>query len=199
MITALIYGLLAITGFPVEYGEVQRVWHVRNESRLVISGESNMNDFRCEVDRYYSADNLRLHDSQEEEYIFSQNEMVINLMEFDCGRKLITRDFRESLNADRNPEMIIRFLSLDKMPADNPNHENEKISGSLNVNIAGVTKDIKVDFKVSNNGNGTTYLNGSHHLLFSDFDLVPPTKMWGLINVKNDLEVTFNLVLQEVE
>lgn len=194
LLTAILF---AFTGFPSESGEPERVWHVRNESRLAIHGNSNVNDFRCEVEQYYSADNLHLHSSRGAHYRFSQNEMVISLMEFDCGRNLITRDFRESLNADRNPEMMISFLSIDRLPPENPSMEGENISGSLKVTIAGVTKEVDIVFSASGNGNGITYLEGKHDFRFSDFGLVPPTKMLGLISVRNELEVSFNLVLEE--
>jgi hypothetical protein len=197
MITLLTAILFAVTDFPSEPGEPERVWHVRNESRLAIHGNTNVNDFRCEVDQYYSADNLHLHSSHGTNYRFTGNEIVISLMEFDCGRTLITRDFRESLNADRNPEMLISFLSLDRIPSDYPSTGGEDITGWLEVTIAGVTKEIDIVFSATGNGNGITYLNGKHDFLFSDFGLVPPTRMLGLITVKNELEVTFNLVLEE--
>ncbi len=197
MITLLTAIMFAVTGFPFETGEPERVWHVMNESRLAIHGNTNVNDFRCEVDRYYSADNLHLHSSHGTTYRFSENEIVISLMEFDCGRNLITKDFRESLNADRNPEMMISFLSLDRVPSDCPSAGGEDIAGRLEVSIAGVTKEIDIVFSAAGNGNGITYLNGKHDFLFSDFGLVPPTRMLGLITVKNELEVTFDLVLEE--
>ncbi len=196
MITALILGILSLVGFPEKSGDPERVWHVRNESRLAIQGESNVNDFRCEVDSYYSADNLRLYSSELSGYLFSENQMVISLMEFDCGRRLITRDFRESLGADRHPEMEISFHSLDKLPEDNAN--GEKIIARLRITIAGVTRDDEIAFTATDNGNGLIYLNGKQEFLFSDFNLVPPTKMMGLIHVKNELEVTIDLVLEKL-
>jgi hypothetical protein len=196
MIIALIYGLFFAAGLPEKSADLERVWHVRNESRLTISGESNVNDFRCEVDNYYSADNLHLYSSAGSDFRFSQNRIVIDLMEFDCGRNLITRDFRESLNAERDPEMIINFLSLNRLPANAS--RAEMLSGNLKITIAGITREVDIRLEASNNGNGTTLLDGRHQFQFSDFNLEPPTKMWGLINVKNELEVSFNLILEEV-
>jgi hypothetical protein len=196
IITALLSGVLLASGFSEKENESERAWHVKNESRLAISGASNVNDFRCEVDRYYNADDLHLYSSPGSDYLFSQNRIVIDLMAFDCGRKLVTRDFRESLNAEREPEMIINFLSINKLPADSADHQ--ELQGALRVTIAGVTRDVHVKFLASNNGNGKTWLKGSHDLKFSDFGLIPPTKMLGLINVKNELEVSFDLILEEI-
>jgi hypothetical protein len=189
---------LLISDLPFKEKEPEKVWRVKNESRLAIHGHSNVNAFSCKVDQYYSADNLQLYSFNDMPYHFSPNEIVISLMEFDCGRKLITRDFRESLDAGRNPEMLIRFLALDRIPVDQPSLNDEKITGSLKVAIAGVEKEIIIMFTTSGNGNGVVYLDGSHTFMFSDFGLAPPTKMLGLIHVENELEVTFNLVLEEL-
>jgi hypothetical protein len=196
MILSLFYAILLAAGYPDFTSDPERIWIVRNESRLAINGESNVNNFRCVVDRYYNADNLHLHSSQGSDYLFSENRIVINLMEFDCGRNLITRDFRESLNARREPEMVINFLSLDNLPTENAH--NEDLTGSLRITIAGATNEVQITFSSNNDGNGTTRLNGSKVFHFSDFGLEPPARMLGLIHVKNELEVSFDLVLEEI-
>lgn len=175
----------------------ERIWDVENKSRLVIKGESNVNSFSCEVDRYYSADRLRLHSTSKPYFRFSDNRIVINLMEFDCGRKLLTRDFRQTLNADTHPEIVISFLTLNRLPQKHLS--DEKIPGILRITIAGVTKEVMIRFDININYNGTIYLKGEKNFLFSDFGLEPPSKMMGLINVKNELEVLFDLVMKETE
>ncbi len=199
MSTVLLYGFLLSVLLPFqELPPVpEKVWDVENKSRLVIKGESNLNSFSCEVDRYYSADRLRLHSTPHDHFRFSDNNIIINLMEFDCGRKLLTRDFRQTLNADTHPEILISFLTLDRLPQKNKS--DEMIPGMLKITIAGVTKEVMISFKINNTGNGTIHLKGVQNFLFSDFGLEPPSKMMGLINVKNELEVLFDLVIKETE
>lgn len=199
MSTVILYGLLlsVVSQFQETPPVPDRIWDVENKSRLVIKGESNVNSFSCEVDRYYSADRLRLHSTSNPYFRFSDNSIVINLMEFDCGRKLLTRDFRQTLNADTHPEIVISFLTLDRLPQKH--RSDEKIPGMLRITIAGVTKEVVIQFEINSNGNGTIYLKGKQNFLFSDFGLEPPTKMLGLINVKNELEVLFDLVMKEPE
>jgi hypothetical protein len=196
MIAFFITILALLTGLPGLTSDPERIWHVKNESRLAISGESNINDFRCEVDRYYQADNLDLYSSSGEEFLFSRNQMIINLMEFDCGRALITRDFRQTLNADKDPAVIISFISLDRLPQDNV--KGQILAGLLEVTIAGVSKEAEIQFSIRNNSNGTISLHGKHEFSFTDFGLEPPSKVMGLISVKNNLEVTFDLILEEL-
>ncbi|MFP4365744.1 MAG: hypothetical protein ACLFQA_01495 [Bacteroidales bacterium] len=53
-------------------------------------------------------------------------------------------------------------------------------------------------FSFNTRDNEVTYLHGDHHFYFSDFDLTPPSKFMGLINVQNQLEVSFDLILEEL-
>lgn len=200
-IISFISGIILLSAFTVSQNSVpedpERLWHVRNESRLAISGKSNVNQFTCEVDKYYSADNLHLFSTPEPKYIFSGNQMVINLMEFDCGKALITRDFRETLNADENPEIKISFLTLDRLPDENSGNDN--MSGIVRVTIAGVSNESEIPLSMNSGiDTGTIYLQGKHTFSFSDFGLEPPSKFMGLINVKNELVVTFDLILEEL-
>lgn len=193
---AIIAGLIILTSIQAMSSDLERMWYVRNESRLSISGESNVNEFKCEVDRYYRADNLRLYSSPGPAYLFSENQMVINIMAFDCGRKLITRDFRQTLNAEKDPEMVISFLALDRLPEENTNIE--QLKGKLHITIAGVSRETEVQLSINNMGNGTIHLHGAQDFSFTDFELEPPSKAMGLINVKNELAVTFDLILEEM-
>jgi len=45
---------------------------------------------------------------------------------------------------------------------------------------------------------GTVVLQGSRCLSFSDFGLAPPTKMGGLVRVKDALDVHFTLCLRRL-
>ena len=46
--------------------------------------------------------------------------------------------------------------------------------------------------------NGTKSLLGQHAFNFSDFKLNPPSKFMGMIQVKNELSVSFSLQFQEL-
>jgi hypothetical protein len=193
---ALLSGFIILSGLRGMSSDLERMWHVRNESKLAINGESNINDFKCEVGRYNRADNLQLNSSTGPGYLFSENQMVINLLEFDCGKKLITRDFRQTLNADKNSEMVISFISLDRLPTENINIE--ELIGKIQITIAGVSRETEIELSISNMGNGIIHLHGNKDFSFTDFELEPPSKAMGLISVKNELEVTFDLILEEM-
>lgn len=189
--------LIAFTGvslFAESFPE--RRWFVKNDCAIIINGESNVNNFTCRVDRYYSADNLILFSNYGEKYTFSNNRIIIDTRQFDCGKPLMTRDFQQTLRVNENPEIIISFISLNRLPCDSC--KEDFVDGVVRITMAGVTKESVITFSVKPSPNGTKILRGEHEFKFTDFQLDPPSKFMGMVQVKNQLSVTFALQFQEL-
>lgn len=194
IIAIFLFALASVSVFAESYPE--RRWFVKNNCVIIIEGESNVNNFTCKVDSYYSADNLVLINNPGNKYSFSKNRIVIDSRQFDCGKPLLTRDFLQTLRADENPEIIISFVSLNRLPCENCNEDF--IDGVVRITMAGVTKESIITFSVKPMANGTKSLLGQHSFNFSDFQLNPPSKLMGMIQVKNELSVSFSLQFQEL-
>lgn len=193
-ITLFMFAFAATSLFAESFPE--RKWLVKNDCVIIINGESNLNTFTCRADRYYTADNLALFYSQGEKYKFEDNRIVIDLRQFDCGKTLITRDFQQTLMIDEHPEIIISFLSLNKLPCDS--YEEDFVECVVRITMAGVSKETTITFSVKPFQNGSMLFRGEHTFTFSDFELQPPTKFMGMIQVKNMLSVYFSLHLMEL-
>jgi hypothetical protein len=183
-------GVVLAESFP------ERRWFVKNDCAIIIHGESNVNNFSCKVDRYYSADNLVLYNNPGEKYTFSDNQIVIDPRRFDCGKAPLTRDFQQTLKTDENPEIIISFISLSSLPCNSC--KEDFVDGLVRITMAGVTKESVITFSVKTSIHGTKVLQGIQEFTFSDFELDPPSKFMGMVQVKNQLSVTFALQFQEL-
>ncbi len=93
--------------------------------------------------------------------------------------------------------MIIRFLKIESMPA--LTDKSESIKGFVEVEVAGVTKQIEIDYSFSKTDNDLVQLNGEKNFCFSDFNLKPPKKFAGLIRIKDEFKVSFQLMLRQVK
>ena len=71
----------------------------------------------------------------------------------------------------------------------------EKFNGKLTIKLADVTVPCNVRCGIVLDEQGLIHLRGKRMFKFSDFGLKPPTKMGGMIKVKEDIEVAFHLVL----
>jgi polyisoprenoid-binding protein YceI len=60
--------------------------------------------------------------------------------------------------------------------------------------IAGVTKDITMDVHCLINGNGTITCNGTYKLNMSDYNVDPPSFMWGAMKTGNEIALDYSVV-----
>lgn len=170
-------------------------WVVDATSELIIRGTSNVNNFVCRTDCYQVKDTLQfVSTDNDSEILFSHKALQIPLATFDCGSELITRDFRDALDANRHPLLSIRFLSLDQQIMT---IKSGSVSGLVQIALAGTTRTYPVLYTISGSGNTLT-LAGARTVCFSDFNLQPPRKMMGLIRVQDDVDVEFQLHLQRL-
>lgn|SRR5665648_38792 len=154
---------------------------------IVISGESNINRFSFSYTTL-SPDfgNALLYPS-----LPHGNEIKIPVREFEPSNPLMYNDFLVNLHENEYPTITIRFSDLKKnnvkIPLADSMHE-------VMITIAGVTRDYNVDCIIQNCG--THYiLRGSKTVRLTDFQLTPPEKLSGLVKVKDEITVSFGIIL----
>lgn len=170
-------------------------WIIDAESQLTIQGSTNVNNFTCKIDYCTGTDTLQfVQNATGNELRFTRSLMTVPVRSFDCGAKPISKDFWKTLKSDTYPEMSINFISLQNLYFK----DNSNIDGIVDITLAGVTTRYTIKYSVHVKDNGSVLLRGRHTVNFSDFQLVAPEKLNGLIKVKEVLKVDFNLLLKEV-
>jgi len=108
----------------------------------------------------------------------------------------MTADLRKTLKVKEFPKLIIRFINLSRYPDfNNPSD----IKGMVTIELAGTAKQFEVNYRFIPDGTKSLTLIGSRAIKFSDFNIVPPRKIGGLIQTNNDLNVEFNLQLKVLD
>lgn len=165
-------------------------WVIDYNSQLLIHGQTNVNSFTCFISCYNSTDTLSYQINPRSKALeFEQNMMIIPIYNFNCGNNMITKDFRATVKADKNPYLNISFVSLDQHSG------NATSKGLLDITLAGVTKQVAVKFTQAKKGD-FLQLSGNHSVCFSDFALQAPARMLGLLKVEEDLRVEFKLLIR---
>ena len=143
------------------------------ENFVKINGNTNVNSFQCINSKF----------KNEGSYNFSEKNLpniILKVTDFDCGNKMMTKDFQKILNAEKYPEMTIKFLSFTK--------NQKKYMSVVEVKMMNQSRKYNVEFNLENNK-----MIGKKTVKFSDFNITPPKKMGGMIVVKDDLDLTFSL------
>ena len=145
------------------------------ENFVKINGSTNVNGFQCVNNKFKNDGSI---------YYFSEKNLpniILKVTDFDCGNKMMTKDFQKILNAEKYPEMTIKFIKFTKT--------QKNFIAVVEVKMMNQNRRYNVEFELENNK-----MIGRKNVKFSDFNIIPPKKMGGMIVVKDDLDLTFSLV-----
>lgn len=158
-------------------------------SNLTIIGDSNIAKFQCEFDTSYLEKSQVIQYSESENQIrFSQAVLTLNNKGFDCGSRGINKDFHDLLRTSKHPRILLEMSRIELSG-------NDEGVATVNITIAGIQNTYKVPVVIKN-GIISEY-KGSLTLDIKDYDLQPPKKLFGMIVVKDDIEINFDLFIKK--
>lgn len=163
-------------------------------SSLTITGDTNIRDFLCEYDTQRLARTHEVSFSTDSDWLQFRNTILqLRNAGFDCGNRAINRDFHSLLKSKEFPviDLELKEIHLGK---------EDVAQARVRITIADKKKDyeIPVKLKTLNNDQGDElHLDGLLKLNISDFGLEPPKKLFGLIVVKDDIQINFDLHISQ--
>lgn len=194
LITVLLFYLTFSSFKQLSYDRQTTRWVVMKGGSLRVDGSTNINKFNCLISDYSRPDTLSIAKSAGKESVNISGLIKLNVQNFDCHNPVMTSDLRKTLKSKEHPNLTIRFLSLDRMPEFGA--RQNLIKGMVSIELAGVTKRYEVDYKFISEGGKVINLIGTRNVTFSDFKIIPPRKIGGMIQTDNELSVVFNLRLK---
>lgn len=166
---------------------------VQPASTLSINGKTTVNKYECTIGSYSGSDTLKLRAEIGKGVTFTKGTAKLVANEFDCGVKVITKDFRETLQTEKHPYITIEFVSFEREPKYAMTEE--KFKGKLKLTVAEKTLPFEIRCSIVKDEKGFIHLKGSRNFTFSDFGLKAPSKMMGMVKVQERITVKFHLVL----
>lgn len=191
MKTWMLYLLLMINAgvMVAQSGFQKKAIQILPDSQLTISGDTNINEFECQFNTKHLKEHKNLRYSVQDNRIRFENAvLVLNNEDFDCGNKGINRDFRDLIQADEYPEIT---LELNQIKLEGRN----KARAEVTISIAGLENQYNIPVEIIDDP--VPHFRGTLKININDFELHAPKKVFGLIVVKEDVDVNFNLSVQK--
>lgn len=184
-------------------------------SRLVLHGSSNVAPWRCSgtalegamevavplqqintiIDRIEDGDVARL-DPAKASFPPPAFRLTIPVSTLRCGNRQMERDMAEALRADAHPSIEFRFRGL----ASGVTHDIDAGSYRATIlgvlSLAGARREVAVEVEARRLAPNRFRLTARLPLRMTDFGIIPPTALFGMVKAKNDLAVDFDLILQ---
>jgi len=164
------------------------------DNYIEIQGQTNINDFHLRQiipEKEMCADNESgwIHIPDKSYY-----EIRIPVRNFTANNHFVYKDFLSLLNASDFPYILIhintnKFLEF---------YEKKSVYfPDIYISIAGVTRSYTVKCAVLQCNYGKKAIRGNKMVKLTDFKLDPPEKSFGLIQVKNELNIIFDFKIPD--
>ena len=183
----------ALCTLPVSAAAQNGQVHFSNQSKLSINGKSNVNDFQCISNHDLRQDSLNFTYQYTGESILVTNvNLNLEVNQFDCGKRGINRDFRNTLKHEEHPfiQITLNEVILDDSADFSPS------AAMLSIEIAGVKREYQVPLSEFSRQENSILVGGTKALQMTDFNLDPPTALFGLVQVSDELDIVFDLVIK---
>jgi len=171
------------------------------DSQFQIIGKTNLGEFSCHCNQWDQVKHDEFVGSVKDQKIyFDHASLEIPAEALRCQNRMMTSDLHELLCSEsdegivkvtfKEAEWYLNSLWSEKMSLNQP-------IGYFDVllTIGGITKDSQVEIFSSKeqSEHKTLSTRGKIELQLSEFNIEPPTKMLGMVKVKNSLEIDLDL------
>lgn len=154
---------------------------------IVISGQSNVNHFSFT----YSRQTGDRGDFLLYPVVDKGSELKIPVRDFEPSNPLMYNDFLNDLREREYPVITIKFPDIELSKYNEPSLSTKY---EVQITIAGITREYSVECFLQYCSNHYL-LKGSKMIRLSDFQISPPEKLSGLIKVKDEINVSFGIIL----
>lgn len=160
------------------------------ESELYIKGKTNVSTFTCLFNTAYLKECQEIFYTENNSvFNFKNAVLVLDTRGFDCGSRPVNRDFNTLLKTEEYPEITLEVITAEILPTG--------ACATVAIGMAGKILEYKVPITITNSEN--TYFKGLLQLKLSDYALELPKKLFGLIEVKDEIEIHFDISAQYKE
>lgn len=176
-------------------------WVLSKHCTLKVNGSTNINKFSCTIPEYVNPDTLIIEKVNKQQRVKIKGSIILGVQNFDCKNAMMTSDLRKTLKSKLYPKLIITFEDLSNYPdpayrgttITDPAHPATAITGFVTIELAGAVKRFEINYQYVMSGDNNLKLIGSKKVNFSDFNIIPPKRLGGMIKTNNELDVEFML------
>ena len=171
------------------------------KSELWIAGTSTLNAFECRA-KTLSFDYEVAHQIQGSGFTVPGVSLVVPVRSLDCENRRMNRDLQDALQADDFPDIRLDVLKIDLVPeaqADVEQMNTPSVDVYVTMTLAGVSREILIQMTGWLDEDLNLHGVGALEVKMTDFDVDPPTALFGLVKAHDDITIRFHLTAQASE
>ena len=163
------------------------------DTRIWVEGTSTIHDWSCEADEL-SGTVTPAPDAEQPLSNLQSTSLTIPVEKFECGKSKMNRKLREAFKIDDHPtiEFEANSVSAEVASAGSGPATSLLVKGDLT--MAGTTRTIEIQTEGYDQSDGRVKFTGQHTLDMTDYQMDPPTAIWGTIKTGEEVTVHFEVL-----
>ena len=172
--------LTFFVALSITLGFSQENYSLSSESVLTVDGSSTLHDWTVTANTFGGSIVL-------EGNVFKKISFDVEVASISSTRgATMDKKTHNALKKDEHPKILFSAADIGFLDG-----EDQTISGKLT--IAGVEKEVPIKASIKQS-NGNIKITGTQKITLQDYNMEPPTAMFGSIVVGDDVFVNFDLV-----
>lgn len=168
-----------------------------DKSTMQVDGTSTIHDWTVDaeeinLDAEFNTSAIT-GDSFDQQFVPSLT-LNVPAKKLESGKGKMNRKMNDALKVDDHPNITFKLSSTEL--AEN-NSSSFKLNATGDLTIAGVTKEVSLPVEGSMQDDGTYKFTGSYELNMEDYNVDPPSAMFGTIKSGENVTISFEFYVTE--
>lgn len=170
--------------YTITYG--QSTYQASGESDMVVKGTSTLHDWEVNAEKINASGEIKLNSNTIES--ISSFKLIIPVESIKSESKGMDDKMYDALKSEDHPNITFKLNKIQAI-------SSTQIKALGYLTIAGTTKQVVLiaNYKVEN---GKIIIKGSKDLKMTDYNVDPPTAVFGTIRSGDEVTIAYNLVLK---
>lgn len=167
----------------------------KDNSSIIVTGTSTIHDWEADVEEMQadiSLDPAMLEQDSLENPVTSFS-LTVPVESIESGKGGMNKKIYGALKEKDHPEILFNFTSA-TMADTAQNVDTFTLNVSGNLNIAGSLKEVTFPVKGTRVGENSYRFEGSYGLNMKDYNVDPPSAVFGTIKSGEEVDIKFNVL-----
>lgn len=166
-----------------------------DNSEVRIQGRSNLGDYECLLEDLSSCPRREVVSKVSGLKVKLENNVIqVESDGVDCQNHVMNKDFREAINADKHPYILLELKEFTLRDPVYKNPVQHGIPSRIAITMAGITKSYDVDLEYFKFEGEKIILKGSKELAMSEYNIKAPSALFGMVKAEDGVKIDFRII-----
>ncbi len=156
---------------------------VPSESEIIVWGTSNVHDWEAPAEEFSGSATIEV--SGDSLLSISSLQFTVVAEEINSGKGGMDKRIDDALKVKKHPNITFSLSEIQSIGSSS-------ITAAGELTIAGVTKNVQMEVEYQLQPDGSILFNGKQNIDMTEFNVDPPTAMFGTIKAGEKVDVEFN-------